>query len=397
MGAKSGTAVGGPALGAPVTFAAEIGDASGRVVVHPDGEPLAEWLDEFFRPGLTVVAADPAAPVVRVVDADAGTELGGSSAPARTPVPCFALDRSVVEHPAHRTADGILVIDDEQYGTRIVLGADSVTIVRRDPAPRSRAGVMRVVRELVTAQAVAVGALQLHAGALARDGRVAVLAGPKQAGKTTLVARLAGLGLGAIAANDRLLLAADPGPGTKAAWHACPIGTVVSVRPGTRALFPALTGPFPAVRSPAHLTVAELAACAARDAAGAGGDTAPARVTLSPAQFAHALGAPRSAGGRVAGVLLLAIDPDLDGYRITPLDADAAEPALAAVEYGCRPVGLPRTVFEDWLGIGPAAPTIRRYAAFAASAAVRMLTVGPRVLRDDGCARDLADEVFAGG
>ena len=68
---------------------------------------------------------------------------------------------------------------------------------------------MRVVRELVTAGALADGSrVELHASALAHDGRIIVLAGPKEAGKTTLMARLASVGKFAIAGNDRLLVTA---------------------------------------------------------------------------------------------------------------------------------------------------------------------------------------------
>ena len=357
-----------------------------RVAVRSDAPDLMRWLDDFFFPGCSRSMSRPGDPRVTVVAADdpgVRAAVDGIVTDAG-PQPCFALDRGVVFHPAGRTSAGLLVVDDEQYGTRSLLTPDGVTVVRTDSAPRSRAGVMRVVRELVTARAVADGQVQLHAGALERDGRVVVIAGPKEAGKTTLVARLAGLGVAALAANDRVLLAPDGPHG----WQAHAVGTIVSIRPGTRELLPTLRDAFPDVASPAHLTDAELADAGSRSA------PAGARVKVTPAQFARALGAARAGGGRIARIVLLAVDRELDGYHLHPLASDATAHALRCVAYGNRPDGLPRTVFEDWLGVAPA-PATEVWPALAAAVPVSALTVGPRVLHDDTCAAALADLVFA--
>ena len=356
-----------------------------RVEVRADAPDLVHWLDDFFLPGCSrspVRAGDPRVTVVGANDPEALTHAGTVTDAGRQP--CFALDRGVVSHPSGRTRDGVLVVDDGQYGTRSLLTRDGVTVVRTDPAPRSRAGVMRVVRELVTAQAVTDGQVQLHAALLERDGRVAVIAGPKEAGKTTLVARLAGLGVAALAANDRVLLASDD----RGAWQAHAVGTIVSIRPRTRELLPALRDAFPDVASPAHLTDAELAAAGTRPA------PADARVKVSPAQFANAIGARRAGGGRIARIVLLAVDPQLDGYRLRPLATDPAGRALRRAEYGNRPDGLPRTVFEDWLGVAPPSAS-DVWPALAHALPVSTLAVSPRVLHDDACAAALADLLFA--
>lgn len=356
-----------------------------RVEVRADAPDLLHWLDDFFLPGCARSPGRAGDPRVTVVGPDDPEALTADRAVIdEGPQPCFALDQSVVSHPSGRTRDGIRVIDDGQYGTRSLLGRDGVTVVRTDPAPRSRAGVMRVVRELVTAQAVADGQVQLHAALLERDGRAVVIAGPKEAGKTTLVARLAGLGVAALAANDRVLLAADDRGG----WQAHAVGTIVSIRPGTRELLPALRGAFPDVASPAHLTDTELAA------AGTGPAADDARVRVSPAQFARAIGARRAGGGRVARIVLLGVDRQLDGYRLRPLATDPAARALRRAEYGSRPDGLPRTVFEDWLGVAPH-PAAEAWPALARAVPVSTLAVGPRTLLDDACAVTLADLLLA--
>ncbi|MFN8027390.1 MAG: hypothetical protein U0W40_13855 [Acidimicrobiia bacterium] len=204
-----------------------------------------------------------------------------------------------------------------------------------------------------------------------------LLAGPKEAGKTTLVARLAQRGW-----RDRGQRPASSSTTAGSAWTACPIGTVVSVRGGTRERVPALAGPFPDVRSPAHLTVAELAALPPA----APTDDPAGRITLSPAQFAHALGAARSGGGTVAALVLLAVDPTVDGYAIARLDASAAALRLAAVEYGDRPEGLPRTVYEEWLGVAHPRPMSRDGGPRARHRVpVLTLTTGPTSSHDSAC------------
>lgn len=307
------------------------------------------------------------------------------------PQPCFALDQHVLEHPASRS-EGALVVRDTQYGARYFLGPDSVTVSRDDPAPRSRAAVMRVVRELATARALADGSrLQLHAAALEHEGKLIVLAGPKRSGKTTLALRLAACGRLAIVGNDRLLL--TPSPAHPGAWAVRGIPTVVSVRPGTRAQL-GMFDDIPAAPSPAHLTVAELDAQARQHAPYEPG----ARVKVSLAQFARAAGVPLAGDGTLSHVLILAVDHDLDGFGIEPCRGVVARASLETVRYGSRPDGTPRTVFEEWLGVTRPSHSDRlRLDDLVGSVPVSTLTVGPAVLRDDRLVGELLARVVDHG
>ncbi len=252
---------------------------------------------------------------------------------------------------------------------------------------------MRVIRELATARALADGSrLQLHASALEHDGRIIVLAGPKEAGKTTLVARLASVGKLAIAGNDRLLV--TPSVDTSSGWRVRPVPTVVSVRPGTQALLPGLFDDIPAVPSPAHLTMRELEAVAGR-ARSARSRSSPEAVT-GPVRAARSV-SPCAGEGELARVLLISVDPALDGFvdravSLPPL----ARPRLDAVRYGSRTDGTPRTLFEEWLGVArpPGADRVL-LDRLAESVAVSALRVGPRVLHDDGVAAELLGRVLA--
>ena len=233
------------------------------------------------------------------------------------------------------------------------------------------------MRELATAQALADGSrLQLHASALEHEGRVVVFAGPKQAGKTTLVTRLASLGTVAIAGNDRLLL--TPLRDDTGSWSVRQVPTVVSVRAGTRT---ELTGRFddiPGVPSPAHLTMQELALLAERHPPAA---RRRAPEVVARAVRARASGTSLCGTGRLAAVFLISVDHELDGFAIDRCSAHDARASLDAVRYGSRRDGRPRTIFEEWLGVARPANADRMLLDQLASAvAVATLRIGPSVL-----------------
>lgn len=360
----------------------------GAVMVETLDESLRCWLDEFLLPGFDPFTSDVDAPWVVVTTTDDPPRAVESLGPR----PCFALDQRVVEHPAWRSTAGV-VVSDEQYGTRYSIGADAIRVLRDDEAPRTRASVMRVVRELATAQSLGDGSrLQLHAAALEHEGRIILLAGQKEAGKTTLTARLASIAELAVAGNDRVLLSSPHGSG--GAWRLRPVPTVVSVRPGTRAHLVGRFDDFPAIPAPAHLTVRELDAIDVEHAR----HDAAARMKLSPMQFARAAGVSLCGEAPLAHVLLVSVDPELDGFALASCTRAQARRGLHAVRYGSRPDGTPRTIFEEWLGVArPPDADRARLDDLADAVPVSTLRVGPRVLDDDALAAALVEDVVARG
>jgi hypothetical protein len=113
--------------------------------------------------------------------------------------------------------------------------------------------------------------------------------------------------------------------------------------------------------------------------------------------LARAAGVSVGRGGDLHSVLLLAVDPALDGYSLEPSGPDRARAELDAIRYGSRRDGNPRTVFEEWLGVRrPAGADDALLDELASSTSVRHLRVGPRVLHDDALATELLDAVVAG-
>ena len=213
-----------------------------------------------------------------------------------------------------------------------------------------------------------------------------MLAGPKEAGKTTLTVRLASVGGLAIVGNDRILVTRD------SAWQVRPVPTVVSVRPGTRAQLAGRFDDIPAVPSPAHFTTRELDALSPRHPVHEPGT----RLKLSAAQFARAADAPLCGGGELAHVVLISVDEALDGFTTESCSRERSRTGLDAARYGSRRDGTPRTIFEQRLGVTrPADADALLLDQLAESVPVSTLRVGPRVLHDDRVAAELLERVMA--
>jgi energy-coupling factor transporter ATP-binding protein EcfA2 len=207
-----------------------------------------------------------------------------------------------------------------------------------------RTRVMRVVRELVTTRALASSdRFQLHAAALAHQGRALLLAGPKGAGKTTLLGSLTATGA-AILANDRVLLRADASPAADvpASFVVHGVPTIVSIRPGTLALLPRLARGVVAGERLVHLTLAEADVARPRR-----GNAAPsAALALSPAQLARQLDTRLGAPAPLGAVVFPEPHSDPDGLAVERLDAEDAERRLLTARYGRHTGTSEATVFD---------------------------------------------------
>ncbi|MEA2686104.1 MAG: hypothetical protein QOE93_1299 [Actinomycetota bacterium] len=375
-------------MAAAVTYALP----GGRVAVDCRVPGFAGWLDEVVGPGF--VRDDPRPTDLSVVVVDRSGDERGE---AMGPVPCFALDTGVVHHAGWRVGETIEVVDTN-FGARYAVGRDGVAVHPCGPWPRTRVAVLRVIREVATVQALADGSrVQLHAAAVEVDveggGRVAVVAGIKEAGKTTWLAHVAASTGAAVVANDRLLASPPGSASAGAAWDVRSVPTIVSVRPGTMECLPHLFRSVPAVPSAAHLTMAEAAAAADRE----GAVTVPTRLKLSLPQLAAALDAPLSGGGPVATVAVLAPAAGCVGFAVRPLAPDEAQRLLAPVVYGAGSragvAGRP-TVFEGLVATrrppDADAAAIRRLAHEVRCVELR---VGPGFLASREAAADLLTEL----
>jgi hypothetical protein len=303
------------------------------ITIRSEVAGVLPWLEEVLAPAFSVIEDGGAAMRVLISSERAQDD---SCAPGSS-FPCFALDTEVRRLPG-RSVGSSFVLDDERWGTRYEVGPDLVRISASGPHARIRVAALRVVREMATVHALAdVGRVQLHASCLAWEGRCVVLAGPKRAGKTTLLARLAASTGAAIVANDRVIL--HP---SETGWQVTGVPTIASVRPGTMRLLPDLFRTVPAVPRPIDLTIPEAAAAAARF----GTVTEPTALSLSPAQLAREVGSTLCAGRPLACLAVIGIDSDFGDFHVERLSQRDAADAIKRVRYGANARADAPTVFE---------------------------------------------------
>jgi GTPase SAR1 family protein len=369
-------------MGEAATFA--LGDA--RVAVRFDALGFAEWLEEVLLPGFSRVAHDRFAVSVVVHRSRAERRPDDHQRVVGT-FPSFVFDREVIALPGRRSGDA-LELSDAKYEARYVVGQGSVEVHADGPWPRTRAAVLRVVRQLAVAQSLADGRrILLHASGVEEGGRVVLLVGPKGAGKTTLLARLASSARAAVVSNDCALVS-RPNP---SAWHAGPVPITISVRAETMQLLPDLFRRVPAVDALSQRTLAEADAALVRH----GVVTSPTRLKLAPALFARELRSRLSGTARLVKLAFVSVSEDTDSFTAEPLPSIEAAQRLSPLRYGFNAGGVSRTIFDDVLGTerpdGADGELIRHLTTELPCADVR---VGPGLLQSSGAASDLMGELF---
>jgi hypothetical protein len=341
-----------------------------RVAVDAPAAPLA-WLAEFLRPAFE--DAPPGADGARVarVRDPARDAAGAAAGPAGAPrVAWFTRDGDFLTLPCVRGAAGERTMVDT--GVRVAqvvrAGGAEVEVVAEADHVKPRTTLMRVVRELATAHALGRGIVPLHASAVASTRGVVAFAGPRRAGKSTLLLHLLLAGGARYVTNDRLLVDAR-------AVVARAMPTIVRLREDALARFPAFASVLRAYGFDRAHALAEAAP--------------PSRrwpPSLSPAQLCAAAGARAGAVG--AGPLARIVFPEIDpapGFDLSPLEPGAAAERLAR---GLLLPGGEARAAEAFAGPSaePGRAMVPACAAVAACAPCYTLRLGP----DAYAAPDLA-------
>ena len=297
-----------------------------RIAVHSVPGHL-RWLEEFLAPAFAVGPPDQSAWRVTVDEDEARYDAIVRRGPqaGAAPVACFALDKDWVCLPHWRSAQGLRTVVDEP--ARVAYEVDAtgrcVTLV----APRGKTGVrtalMRVVRELAINHVRERGGLLLHAAALAVGNRGLIVAGEKNAGKTTLLVNLLRHGAARYVSNDRTMVSLKASPPS---LHGMP--TIISVRPGTLTFFPRFGEQLRARGFQYRLTVREAV-----------GNEPPrpsndGRFALSPAQFCALLSVERLGACAASAVVFPQIADDEQTIRLRQLDEREAAERLTRAVFG---------------------------------------------------------------
>ena len=297
-----------------------------HIAVHCVPGHHLRWLAEFLAPAFAVGQWDRSDWCVTVHEDEARYDAIARRGPqpGAAPVACFALDKDWVCLPRWRSADGVRTVVDES--ACVAYEVDTldrcVALVTPPGKLTVRTALMRVVRELAMHHARERGGLLLHAAALAVGSRGLILAGEKNAGKTTLLVNLLRHTAARYVSNDRVLVSLATSPPS---LHGMP--TIVSVRPGTLGFFPQLEEALQASGFHYRLTLQEAA----------GSETArpssnDKRYGLSPAGFCALLGVERLGACQASAVVFPQIADDERTIRVRQLDeAEAAERLTRAV------------------------------------------------------------------
>lgn len=217
-------------MSAPAVFAfGEVG-----ILVESVERSHLTWLAEFLGPHFAVRAEGAHACRVRLLEDRGAYEQALAGGPGAGTLDAFALDSGVEGLPRWHGAETRLRDPRREVFYDVTGSPAAVTILSVPGNLKARTALMRVVRELATNHAQCAGGLLLHASAFAVGDRGVVVCGAKEAGKTTLLLHALHASAVEYVSNDRVMIS----PGATPRAHGVP--TIVKVRPGTLALFPAL-------------------------------------------------------------------------------------------------------------------------------------------------------------
>jgi hypothetical protein len=271
--------------------------------VEADEAPLV-WLHDFVAPQFAARDTEEPAQVIKfIINAREHARLASHGPhPQHRTMACFTLDSGIVSARVWDVPDaGEVVFDEERriFYRRWPCEPRVVEVIAACDTGPARVALMRVVREYAMLYASRAGWLMLHAAAVCIGEDAFVIAGPKRAGKTTVLLHALRNEKGAYVSNDRVALRSDSSGVTVYG-----IPTIMSIRSESTAWFGDLD--------------AKLAG------AGYGAPMPARRWSLSPGQFCHLLGVESRAAARVAGVLFPRVGAAPGGTIFEELSAGQA-------------------------------------------------------------------------
>lgn len=317
--------------------------------VQSDDAEDTEWLAEFLCPFFSrrdSAAGQAAACRVRLMGDPPvfhrwKQRLGSA---ATRPSRAFLLDTGPVEFATFSEGGGLVAHDDffdvffrwsPGPGPRAV---DIVDDYRGDAAagsrPRqARMPLMRAVREWAMHHSLRRGRIFLHAAAVARNGKAVLFAGPKKAGKTSLL--IAALGTHAdtgCLAHDRVMVV---GGGSGLTVRGMP--SIVSVRPGSLEFLPGVE-PRLLASACGHTSRSLEATTPVTFADG--------RYALSPPQLCHVVDARPVAEAGLAAIVFPRVRSEEATLAVRPLSTQEAAERLTEVVFGIAAAGEPSAMFD---------------------------------------------------
>jgi len=281
------------------------------------------WLEEFLSPQFQLLGEGTSECVVSLTaDDQLFREVfrrGARSDGGR--VDCFALDSNLVRLPLWQSLGPDQIIFDPQFRVFYIVnpGGAETEMLTRANSLAARISLMRVTREFAMNHSHRAGCLIIHGSAFAIGDRGVIIAGPKRAGKTTLLIHALQGGAAAYVSNDRVVVSFD---GTAPALRGMP--TVVTVRRQTLEMFPGLLDRLLVRSYRSRLSLSELEEGRFQPVQpGENGD-----FYLSPAQFCDLLQVASVAQAQVGALVFPGVTGRAGTIEIEQLSVAAAASRL---------------------------------------------------------------------
>jgi hypothetical protein len=292
--------------------------------VESDFEAHLDWLDEFFVPAFETTEKTPDWKVSLEINPalyDRWLEKGGTGREVAT----FAMDAGPMLLPLWADCGPGMLLHDPHYRVFLAVDGREILVLSERDTRKLRTPLMRVVREIATEAAKHNGSLLLHASAFAIGDRAAIITGPKNAGKTSLLTYALTAKGAYYLTNDRLVCEEKSGT-----VHVSAMPTFISIRPGTLEMSPGLWKETEQRRFRHHSTIDE---CRTPDAPPAR-RWADGRLGLTPAQYCMA-GNCRSIAAAKAAIMLFPRRTNRpDGLTLKRLDQQQTALRLADCGFG---------------------------------------------------------------
>ena len=282
-----------------------------------------QWLEEFLLPWFD--RSDDAPDVEVLVSRDpAYYEELLACGPADSRVIAFTMDTRAVDFPAWNVP-GQLALYDEKHRLFYLVTDSCITLVGSDPGNEVRMSLMRVLREFAMSAAQLRGGRFLHASAFVTNGLAALISGPREVGKTSLLSYVLSYSDARFMCNDRLLVGAH-----EPALRLRGMPTIVSIREGTLELLPGMRDSIERNRFITRSTMEE----ARQPDAPSCGPPKQGRYGLSPRQYCALLGCEPVQWARGAVLLLPRQTRRPGGLELKRLDSGEARERLAHCLFG---------------------------------------------------------------
>lgn len=277
------------------------------------------WIEELLHPWCDSVSPGCASMSIRLTRSNMLTRILSEKWEKHrdqntyfTDLPCVRLDQQTVTLEGWRE-DNKLVLVDSLAGCFFMVDGSNAELVVPVSSKHARIILLSTIREMIIGRLSGLHALvDLHAAGFCIGGQGVLLAGPRKAGKTTLLCHAISSAGAELLANDRILV--DLNKDYPIAYG---VPTMASIRKGTLDLFPQLQAPEEILRSSADE-----------------GQNGSSELRLPPSKFASRLGARHLQKAQLRAILLPEIISGPEGIVLKPLAAEEALLRLKSYRYG---------------------------------------------------------------